>query len=62
MILELKVDHSPEEAIAQIREKNYALRFRRQGVQGRKKPRRILLVGIGYDREKKKHCCKVEEM
>ena len=28
MILELKVDHKPEEAIAQIKEKEYALRFK----------------------------------
>lgn len=28
IILELKVDHSPEDAIAQIKEKDYALRFR----------------------------------
>ncbi len=28
VILELKVDHTPEEAIAQIKEKEYALRFK----------------------------------
>lgn len=27
IILELKVDHTPDEAIAQIKEKQYALRF-----------------------------------
>ena len=37
MILELKVDHKPEEAIAQIKEKEYALRF--QGKNSRKKGR-----------------------
>lgn len=59
MILELKVDHSPEEAINQIKEKNYMARFlgskQRDGKQ-----QRILLVGIGYDRAEKKHHCKVE--
>lgn len=35
MILELKVDHKPEEVIAQIKEKEYALRF--QGKNSRKK-------------------------
>ncbi len=59
IILELKVDHSPEDAIRQIKEKNYPARFsgknRRDG-----KPQKILLVGIGYDRTKKKHHCKVE--
>ncbi|MDO5425853.1 MAG: AAA family ATPase [Eubacteriales bacterium] len=58
MILELKVGHSPEEAIAQIRRKNYAVRFRGAG----RKVKRILLVGIGYDREEKRHRCKVEEL
>ena len=28
IILELKIDHTPEEAIAQIKEKQYALKFR----------------------------------
>lgn len=28
LILELKEDHTPDEAIQQIKEKNYALRFR----------------------------------
>lgn len=61
IVLELKVDHSPEEAIAQIKEKNYAARFteRRQVRTG---TQRILLVGIGYDKVKKKHSCKVEVM
>lgn len=62
IILELKVDHSPEDAIAQIKEKNYALRFTGDVGQSRKMPHRILLVGIGYDRKNKKHHCKVEEL
>ena len=60
IILELKVDHTPEEAIRQIREKNYALRFR--GKLG-EKPRytgRILAVGISYEKKSKKHFCQVE--
>lgn len=60
IILELKVDHSPEEAIAQIKEKNYAARFVGRTSMIRIKPGRILLVGIGYDKEKKKHSCKIE--
>ena len=60
MILELKIDHTPEEAIQQIKERQYALRFSpRLG----EKPRytgEILAVGIAYDRESKKHSCKVE--
>lgn len=62
IILELKVDHSPEDAIAQIKEKNYALRFTGHKETVRTKPKRILLVGIGYDKEQKKHHCKVESL
>lgn len=62
IILELKVDHSPEEALAQIREKNYTIRFTGQKVKKDKRVNRILLVGIGYDKQTKKHRCKVEEI
>ena len=60
IILELKVNHTPEEAIAQIKEKKYALRF--QGKLGEKSgyTGRILAVGISYDKETKKHGCMVE--
>lgn len=60
IILELKVDHSPEEAIKQIKARNYALRF--EGKLGEEKEYcgRILAVGIGYEKESKKHSCKVE--
>ncbi|MDO5136797.1 MAG: PD-(D/E)XK nuclease domain-containing protein, partial [Eubacteriales bacterium] len=60
IILELKVDHTPEEAIAQIRKKDYSQRFWRRS--GKKTAGRILLVGIGYDRKSKEHHCKVEVM
>ncbi len=62
LILELKVDSTPAEAIRQIRDKKYALRF--QGKIG-EKPKytgRILAVGISYDRKGKEHSCKVEEL
>lgn len=49
-----------EEAITQIKEKNYALRFTGHKETVRTKPKRILLVGIGYNKEQKKHNCKVE--
>ena len=62
IILELKVDHSPKEAIEQIKKKNYLLRFMGKAAEKNRKPERILLVGIGYDREEKKHRCKVEEV
>lgn len=60
IILELKVDHTPDEAIRQIKEKKYILRF--QGKLGEKQrfTGRVLGVGIGYDKATKKHRCKVE--
>lgn len=61
IILELKVDHSPEEAITQIKEKNYMVRFTGKDAKNEKKIERILLVGIGYDKQTKKHRCKIEE-
>lgn len=51
IILELKIGKSCEEAIAQIRERNY--------VQKVKDWPEILLVGINYD-EKKRHQCRIE--
>lgn len=59
VILELKVDQSPEYALNQIREKQYALRFHGKlgeipGYTGR-----VLAVGISYDRKTKQHSCKV---
>lgn len=60
IILELKVDHTPEEAIRQIKEKQYARRFQGKLAEKRRYHGRILAVGIGYDRETKKHACKVE--
>lgn len=62
IILELKAGHSPEEAIAQIKEKNYMLRFTGDEVQRKGGPGRVLLVGIGYDKKKKKHRCRIEEV
>lgn len=62
LLLELKIDGTPEDAIRQIRDRRYALRFK--GKLG-EKPRytgRILAVGISYDRRTKEHFCKVEEI
>ena len=62
LILELKVDHTPEEAIQQIIDKKYAMRF--SGKLGEEKmyTGRILAVGIGYDKKTKKHDCKVQAL
>ena len=62
IILELKVGHTPEEAIAQIKEKEYALRFKGKTAAQDKYTGRILAVGISYNKETKEHSCKVEEL
>lgn len=62
IILELKVDHTPDEAIAQIIDKKYALRFMPKLAGQKIYTGRILAVGIGYWKESKKHSCKVEEI
>lgn len=59
IILELKVNATPDEAIRQIKDRRYALKF--QGKMASKPfSGRILLVGIGYDKKKKNHRCKIE--
>ncbi len=53
MIVELKYDNSAESAIEQIKEKQYMDCL--QDYSGD-----VLLVGINYDKESKKHSCKIE--
>lgn len=60
IILELKVDRTPKEAIRQIKEKKYALRFKGKLGEKPKYTGRILAVGIAYDRKTKEHSCTVE--
>lgn len=55
MVLELKVDDSCENALLQIKDKNYVQKAREYAEE-------VLLVGIGYDKEKKKHSCVMERM
>lgn len=62
LILELKIDSTPEEAIRQIRDKKYALRFAGKMGETSKYTGRILAVGISYDRKTKAHSCKIEEL
>ena len=55
MIIELKWDQKVKTAIDQIKEKNYP--------QGLKKYQdNLLLVAISYDKETKKHHCKIEQL
>ena len=53
MVIELKWDQTSETAIRQIRDKNYP-----EKLKGFEK---ILLVGINYDKDSKKHECVIEE-
>ncbi|MCD8221943.1 MAG: ATP-binding protein [Clostridiales bacterium] len=60
IILELKVDDTPEAAIRQIRDRDYVLRFQGKLGQQNRQAGRVLIVGIGYDRKNKDHHCRVE--
>lgn len=60
IILELKVDKTPEEAISQIKEKKYALAFKGKIGETAQYTGRILAVGIGYFKDTKEHRCKIE--
>lgn len=62
ILLELKVDHTPEEAIRQIKDRKYVLRLKGRLGEREKVTGRILAVGISYDRKTKEHSCKVETM
>lgn len=59
IILELKVDHTAEEAIQQIIDKKYSLRFQGKLGEKAKYTGEILAVGVGYNKKTKEHQCKV---
>ena len=54
--MELKVDHTSEE----IKNKNYKLRFQGKLAEKKVTVKKILGIGISYDRKTKKHSCQVE--
>lgn len=60
IILELKIGVTPQEAIRQIKERNYALRFKEKLGKEKRYTGRILAVGISYNKDSKKHRCAVE--
>ena len=62
IIIELKVNHTAEEAIQQIKDRQYALRFMGKFGEKPEYTGRILAVGIAYQKGdmKKRHSCKVE--
>ena len=56
IVLELKADDTPEAAIAQIKNKEYCEKLKKENVAN------ILMVGLGYDTGKKEHQCVIEEI
>lgn len=56
-VVELKKDDSVETAINQIKEKEYAQKFKAENQCGK-----ILAVAICYDSKTKEHHCKIEEL
>ena len=60
LILELKVDGTPEEAIQQIKDRNYVFRLQGKWGENIKGNGKIRAVGISYNRKTKEHFCKVE--
>ncbi len=60
IVLELKINDTPERALQQIKDKKYALKFEGKLGEMPKYTGRILGVGIGYDKETKRHSCKIE--
>ena len=55
MIIELKWNQDVETAISQIKEKKYP-----KGLENYKD--NLLIIGIAYDMQTKKHTCKIEEL
>ena len=53
-------DKTETEAIQQIKDRKYALRFSRKIGEEPRYTGRILAVGIAYEKESKKHSCIVE--
>ncbi|MCD8396881.1 MAG: ATP-binding protein [Lachnospiraceae bacterium] len=60
IILELKVDDTPEAAIQQIKDRKYVLKFQGKMAEKKRHIGQIRMVGIGYDRKKKDHHCRIE--
>jgi hypothetical protein len=60
IILELKVNSTAKEALQQIQEKKYALKFEGKLGENPIYTGRVLGVGIAYDKENKIHKCEME--
>lgn len=55
IIVELKYDQSPEDAIEQIKQKQYVKKLEHTA-------EKVLLTGINYCKKTKKHQCRIEEL
>ena len=62
IILELKVDHTADEAVQQIIDKKYSLRFSGKAGEKAKYTGEILAVGIGYNKKTKKIISEFEDL
>jgi hypothetical protein len=60
IILELNVNHSADEALQQIKDRKYLLKFEGHLGEKTRYTGRVLGVGIAYDKETKVHECKIE--
>jgi hypothetical protein len=60
IILELKVDHTADDALQQIKDRKYALKLEGKLGEKPKYTGRILGVGISYHKKTKVHTCKIE--
>lgn len=60
IILELKIDAMPEDAIQQIENKNYALRLTE--TRHKNSTNGVLAVGIAYSRKTKVHLCAIKKL
>lgn len=55
MIIELKYDRDADTAIKQIREKRYSGCLKGYGNE-------VLLIGVNYNKDTKKHTCVIEKV
>lgn len=62
IILELKAGSTAEDALQQIRDKKYAMKFDGRLGEEPKYTGRVLGVGIAYDKAEKSHSCRVETL
>ena len=60
IIQELKVDKPAKEAVRQIKERRYDLKFRGKLGEEPMYTGRILAVGMAYNKQDKRHSCIVE--